>query len=106
MDLHITENGMWNPESVVMVRNIGRMLDPHNDRQQFLSRLAGGCRAIRLANEKGAARAKCSDVGGMIPIGTRIIVKNVDPANLPLSTARFRTLQTLVLGRMSSVGLW
>jgi hypothetical protein len=83
-----------------MVRNIGRMLDPHNNRQQFLSRLAGGCRAIRLANGKGAARAKCSDVGGMIPIGTRIIVKNVDPAsNLPL-------LETLVLGRMSSVGLW
>jgi hypothetical protein len=39
-DLHITENGIPDRKSVVMVRNIGKM-DPHDNRRQFLSRLAG-----------------------------------------------------------------
>ena len=63
-----------------MGRNVGKM-DRHDDRQQFLSRLTGRCAAIRLANGKGTARAKSSDVGGMIAIGTRIIVKKDNPAN-------------------------
>ena len=80
VDLRITENGTPYRESVVMVRNVGKM-DPHDDRQQFLSRLTGRCAAIRLANGKGTARAKSSDVGGMIAIGTRIIVKKDNPAD-------------------------
>jgi hypothetical protein len=79
---HITENGIPDRESVVMVRNIGKM-NPHDNRQPFLSRLTGRCTAIRLTNGKGTARAKCSNVGGMIAIGTRIIMKNHDSADRP-----------------------
>ena len=83
IDVHVTINGIPDRESVVMVRNVGKM-DPRDNRQQFLSCLTERCTAIRLANGKGTARAKSSDVGGMIAIGTRIVSKKGDPPDCPV----------------------
>ena len=83
VDVHLTIDGIPDREPVVMVRNVGRM-DPHDDRHQFLSLLTERCTAIRLANGgNGTARAKFSNVGGMIAIGTRIAMKKGESTNFP-----------------------
>jgi hypothetical protein len=83
VDVHITIDGIPDRESVVMVRNVGKM-DPRDNRQQFLSCLTERCTAIRLVNGKGTARAKSSDVGGMIAIGNRVVRKKGDTPDCPI----------------------
>ena len=83
VDVHITIGGLPDRESVVMVRNVGKM-DPHDDQQRFLGGMTGRCRAIRLAGGKGTARGKSSDVGRMIAIGTKVEVKKGVSADCPL----------------------
>jgi hypothetical protein len=82
VDVHIAIDEIPHRVSVVMVRNVGKM-DPRDDRQQLLDELTERCGAIKLAGGKGTARAKSSDVGGMIAIGTRITVKKGDSVDCP-----------------------
>ncbi|KAI2513045.1 hypothetical protein MHU86_1336 [Fragilaria crotonensis] len=82
VDVHIAIDEIPDRVSVVMVRNVGKM-DPRDDRQQLLDELTERCSAIKLAGGKGTARAKSSDVGGMIAIGTRITVKKGDSVDCP-----------------------
>ena len=82
VDVHLTINEIPDRVPVVVVRNVGKM-DPRDDRQQLLDELTERCTAIRLAGGEVTARAKSSEVGGMIAIGTRITVKKGDPVDCP-----------------------
>jgi hypothetical protein len=88
VDIHITINGIPDRESVVMVRNIGKMDPLGGGQEQLLSRLTKRCTEIRLRGGKGNARSRSSDVGGMFAIGTKITMKKGDSADFPTVTMK------------------
>ena len=60
-----------------MIRNVTKV-DAHDDHLELLQQLTLGCAQLRVSEARGNARAKSSDVGTMLAIGTRIPYKKKD----------------------------
>ena len=69
--------GTCKRESIGMIRNVTKV-DAHDDHLEILQQLTLGCAQLRVSEARGNARAKSSDVGTMLAIGTRIPYKKKD----------------------------
>jgi hypothetical protein len=63
--------GTFNRESIGIICNVTKV-DVLDDHLESLQQLTLGCAQLRVSEARGDARAKSSDVGTMLDIGTRI----------------------------------